>query len=76
MKRVIQLLRQLEHFPRPIRDYTAYKEKSDNAVLHRVVLPDGRVFSVDAEIHIEYGETETRIYDVIEIDPKEHMIKG
>ncbi|ASZ78919.1 hypothetical protein 2050H1_153 [Serratia phage 2050H1] len=78
MKDIIQLLRQMDHFPRPIRDMTApgYKDQAGNSVIYRVPLPDGRVYSVQAEIHVGAHETETRIYDVIEIDPKELLILG
>lgn len=78
MKDIIQLLRQLDHFPRPIRDCTGpgYQDQADKAVMYRVVLPDGRTFSVDAEIHVSGSHTETRIYDVINIDPKSKMVLG
>uniref|UniRef100_A0AAU8KX87 Uncharacterized protein n=1 Tax=Serratia phage Kevin TaxID=3161161 RepID=A0AAU8KX87_9CAUD len=78
MKDIIQILRNMDHFPRPIRDYTGpgYSDQADNAVNYRVALPDGRTFSVEAEIHVAAGETETRIYDVIEINPKDQIILG
>lgn len=78
MKDIIQILRNIDHFPRPIRDCTGpgYQDQADNAVTYRVALPDGRTYSVEAEIHVAGGETETRIYDVIKIDPKSNIILG
>lgn len=74
---VYQQLKSQEYLPGSIRwRVGAFNENSQDVDHIKFVTPDNRVYSIEYRTHTEKSKTFSDVFDIIEIDGKDHLLNG